>query len=110
RAYLVECEVVGFARQQPQSREVDANAPDPDRVLGMPSAKTMYEADEPAFAELRTRLEREWVPELCRLVGLSAADVPVLWDADFLYGPRTDDGSDTYMLCEINVSSVIPFP
>jgi hypothetical protein len=33
-----------------------------------------------------------------------------LWDADFLYGPRTASGDDTYVLCEINVSSVIPFP
>ena len=36
--------------------------------------------------------------------------LPVLWDADFLYGPRTASGDDTYVLCEINVSSVIPFP
>jgi hypothetical protein len=110
RVYLVEREVVGFARQQPVSREGDANAPELDRVLGMPSAKTMYDADEPEFAELRARLEREWVPDLCRLVDVSDAEVPVLWDADFLYGPRTDRGTDTYVLCEINVSSVIPFP
>jgi len=110
RAYLVEHEVVGFAHQQPTSRDIDANAPEPDRVLGMPSAKTMFDADEPRFAELRTRLERDWVPDLCRIVDVRDADVPVLWDADFLYGPRTTQGADTYMLCEINVSCVIPFP
>jgi hypothetical protein len=33
-----------------------------------------------------------------------------LWDADFLYGPKTVAGADSYMLCEINVSSVSPFP
>jgi hypothetical protein len=110
RAYLVERELVGFARQRPISSEVDADAPPPDRVLGMPSAKTMYNADEPQFADLRTRLEREWLPELARLVGLRGDDVPILWDADFFYGPRTASGVDTHMLCEINVSSVIPFP
>jgi hypothetical protein len=110
RAYLVEREVVGFARQQPTGRDVDANAPEPDGVLGMPAAKTMYDADEPEFTELRTRLEREWVPDLCRIVDVPDADMPVLWDADFLYGPRRDDGTDTYLLCEINVSCVIPFP
>jgi hypothetical protein len=47
---------------------------------------------------------------LCEVVGLHDGDLPVLWDADFLYGPRTEDGDDTYMLCEINVSSIIPFP
>jgi hypothetical protein len=110
RAYLVEREVVGFARQQPVSQDVDPNSPAPERVLGMPAAKTMYPADEPEFAGLRNRLERDWVPGLSRLVDLAETEMPVLWDADFLYGPRTDRGANTYMLCEINVSSVIPFP
>jgi hypothetical protein len=110
RAYLVEREVVGFARQQPTSRSVDPAAPDPDRVLGLPSPKTMYDADAPDFRPLRDRLEHEWVPSLCRLVGLGDTELPILWDADFLYGPRTDAGEDSYMLCEINASSVIPFP
>ena len=35
---------------------------------------------------------------------------PVLWDVDFLYGPKDNQGADTFVLCEINVSSVYPFP
>jgi hypothetical protein len=76
----------------------------------MPSAKTMFDATEPSLARLRARLEQEWMPGLCELVGLDAADLPVLWDADFLYGSPDEDGIDTYMLCEINASSVLPFP
>jgi uncharacterized protein DUF6815 len=110
RAYLVEREVVGFARQRPASRAVDPIAPAPDRVLGMPSAKTMCAAEQPEYRALRERLEREWVPELCRIVDIRDAELPVLWDADFLFGPRAGDRTDTFMLCEINVSSVIPFP
>jgi hypothetical protein len=110
RAYLVEREVVGFARQQPANQSEDPTAPSPTRVLGLPSAKTMYDSRQPEFSTLRVKLEQDWVPALCNLVGVSDHDLPVLWDADFLYGPRADDGSDTYMLCEINVSSVIPFP
>jgi len=34
----------------------------------------------------------------------------VIWDADFLYGPKTESGEDSYVLCEINVSAVFPFP
>ena len=49
RAYLVEREVVGFARQEPIPRSVDPTAPAPDRVLGMPSAKTMSAADAPEY-------------------------------------------------------------
>jgi len=36
--------------------------------------------------------------------------MPALWDADFLYGPKTADGRDTYVLCEINISAVSPYP
>ena len=41
---------------------------------------------------------------------LEKAQLPILWDADFLYGQKDADGADTYILCEINVSSVYPFP
>ena len=44
------------------------------------------------------------------MLDIDERSLPVLWDADFLYGPRTASGDDTYVLCEINVSSVIPFP
>jgi hypothetical protein len=36
--------------------------------------------------------------------------LPLIWDADFLYGPKTQSGEETYVLCEINVSSVFPIP
>ena len=35
--------------------------------------------------------------------------LPVIWDADFLYGPKTPR-DDTYVLCEINASSTFAFP
>jgi len=34
----------------------------------------------------------------------------VLWDCDFLLGPKNASGADSYVLCEINASSVSPFP
>ena len=43
-------------------------------------------------------------------LGIDAASLPIIWDADFLYGPRTASGEDTYVLCEINVSSVFAIP
>jgi hypothetical protein len=110
RAYFVERQVVGFGHQQPADRAVDGDAPDPLRVLGMPAAKTMYPAEEPRFRLLREQLERDWLPGMQHLVEVDDDELPVLWDADFLYGNRCDNGDDSYMLCEINVSSVIPFP
>jgi hypothetical protein len=47
---------------------------------------------------------------MLQLLGIDVPSLPIIWDADFLYGPRTDSGEDTYVLCEINVSSVYPFP
>jgi hypothetical protein len=110
RAYLVQDEVVGFARQQPRTPSPDTETPPPNEVLGLPAAKTMYDSSEPEFANLKASLENDWVPALPGLVGIDTSDLPLLWDADFLYGPKTGAGADTYILCEINVSSVSPFP
>jgi len=44
------------------------------------------------------------------VLGISSESLPIIWDADFLYGPRTATGEDTYVLCEINVSSVFAIP
>lgn len=44
------------------------------------------------------------------VLSIGAASLPIIWDADFLYAPRTKSGEDTYVLCEINVSSVFAIP
>ena len=36
--------------------------------------------------------------------------LPLIWDADFMLGPPGADGTDSYVLGEINVSSVFPIP
>jgi hypothetical protein len=41
---------------------------------------------------------------------IGSEELPLIWDADFLYGPKDLNGEDTYVLCEINVSSVLPIP
>jgi hypothetical protein len=45
-----------------------------------------------------------------RRFDIDTNQLPVLWDCDFLLGPKRESGEDTYVLCEINVSSVSPFP
>jgi hypothetical protein len=62
------------------------------------------------FQLLKRQLEEEWVPALRRSLGIDTMQLPVLWDCDFLLGAKTEAGHDTYVLCEINVSSVSPFP
>ena len=55
-------------------------------------------------------MESDWAPAMMHLLDSDRAVLPVIWDADFLYGPKKESNEDTYVLCEINVSAVFPFP
>jgi hypothetical protein len=55
-------------------------------------------------------MELEWTPQMMDVLEIDIASLPIIWNADFLYGPRTASGEDTYVLCEINVSSVFAIP
>jgi hypothetical protein len=66
--------------------------------------------DAPTYRALRVKAEGEWVPQMKAILDLERESLPVIWDADFLYGPKDASGEDTYVLCEINVSAVWPFP
>ena len=103
RAYLVHDRVVGFTRQYPRG----LMPPGADR---RPTSKVFEPASAEPYRRLRTLLETAWVPELQALLGLATASLPVIWDADFLFGPRDEAGGDTYVLCEINASSTFAFP
>jgi hypothetical protein len=75
-----------------------------------PGPRIMHPASAPAFQVLRARMEADWTPQMMRLLGIAQDALPIIWDADFLYGPRTPEGEDSFVLCEINVSSVFPIP
>lgn len=105
RCYVSEDRVVGFAHQHPQGL-MDLAAMHPDAALG----KVMFPADEPRFTPLRGRMEEVWIPEFMASLDIARSDMPVIWDADFLYGRIDEAGADTYVLCEINVSSVFAIP
>jgi hypothetical protein len=55
-------------------------------------------------------MEADWTPQMARLLDIASHELPAIWDADFLLGPKSASGEDSYVLCEINVSSVFPFP
>jgi hypothetical protein len=40
-------------------------------------------------------------------LGVGASDAV---GRDFLCGPKTADGEDSFVLCQINISCVVPFP
>ena len=65
---------------------------------------------DPRFQRLRRFMEDEWTPQLTSLLDIPPRDLPMIWDADFMLGPPGADGTDSYVLGEINVSSVFPMP
>jgi hypothetical protein len=65
---------------------------------------------EPRFQRLRRLMEDEWTPQLTSLLNIAQRDLPIIWDADFMLGPPRSAGTDSYVLGEINVSSVFPIP
>jgi hypothetical protein len=104
RCYLCHDQVVGFCHQWPQGL-LDADELRPSAVRS-----AMVGPADPRYRRLRDRMQTEWLPRLTEVLGLDRDALPVIWDADFLYGPQTAAGEDTYVLCEINVSAVWPFP
>ncbi|MEJ6001091.1 Cj0069 family protein [Paucibacter soli] len=109
RAYLVEDRVAGFGHQA-----VNALYPcspgQPGEPAPTPGPRLYHAADLPQFQPLRRLLEGGWVEQLRASVGLARTQLPMLWDCDFLLGEHADGDSERYVLCEVNVSSVSPFP
>jgi hypothetical protein len=102
-------QVVGFGHQLIKAL-IPPPPEGPDSPAAQPGPRIMHPPSVPMFQALRTKMETEWTPQMMRLLGISAEALPIIWDADFLYGPRTAAGEDTYVLCEINVSSVFAIP
>jgi hypothetical protein len=106
RVYLTHDQVVGFAHQYPRGLMPPQAVDEPPT----PSAKVFEPASAPAYSALRERMASEWVRQLQTLLALETQELPVIWDADFLYGPKDASGADSYVLCEINASSTFAFP
>ncbi len=109
RCYMSGDKVAGFGQQK-----IKALIAPPLEGPAVPPVKSgprmMHGPNAAPFQALRTRMEAEWTPQMMKVLELHANDLPIIWDADFLYGPRTSKGEDTYVLCEINVSSVFAIP
>jgi hypothetical protein len=50
------------------------------------------------------------IESLRERVGLAREELPLLWDCDFVLGDSAPGEAQRYVLCEVNVSSVSPFP
>jgi len=109
RCYLVHDKVAGFGHQAVNAL-YPPPAGGPPEAAPRPGPRLYHPPSMPEFQLLKRQLEQEWVPAVQRLLEIDTHELPVLWDSDFLLGPKNASGEDTYVLCEINVSSVAPFP
>ena len=107
RCYMVGDRVAGFGQHF-----VTALMPPPPGEDGPPDppARVYFGPAKPEFQRIKALLESGWIAEMQRLVDVSDEVLPVVWDADFLLGPKDRAGEDTYVLCEVNVSGVFPIP
>ena len=109
RCYMGADKVVGFGHQFIKAL-IPPPPEGPDSDAAQPGPRIMHPASAEPFQALRIKMENEWTPRMRDVLGIDGASLPIVWDADFLYGPRTASGEDTYVLCEINVSSVFALP
>jgi hypothetical protein len=109
RCYIVHDKIAGFGVQA-----INALYPAPEgappETAPLPTPRNYHPPTLESCQSLRHRLEEEWIPQLKQLLHIGTAMLPVIWDCDFLLGPKDADNRDTYVLCEVNVSSVSPFP
>ena len=103
RCYMSGKRVAGFGYQ-----EINALYPQDGPVT---PGKRFYFTEKCAlFSDLRALMEDRWIDQLLDAVDLSAEKLPVIWDADFFINSMVPNSPKRYTLCEINVSSVSPFP
>ena len=104
RCYMAGDRCAGFGHQKVKALVEAASA----RAEAGPRLYTSNA--DPRFQRLRHLMEDEWTPQLTSLLGIPSSDLPMIWDADFMLGQPGADGADSYVLGEINVSSVFPIP
>jgi hypothetical protein len=109
RCYMSADKVVGFGHQLIKAL-IPPPPAGPDSPEAQPGPRIMHGPDAVPFQKLRAQMEGEWTPQMMGVLGIDAASLPIIWDADFLYGPRSVSGEDSFVLCEINVSSCFAIP
>jgi hypothetical protein len=109
RCYVSANRVAGYGHQLIKAL-TDPPQDGPDSPAAQPGPRIMHSKGASQFQPLRTLMESKWIPQMTAALQIDSEELPVIWDADFLYGPKDLNGEDTYVLCEINVSSVLPIP
>jgi len=109
RCYLCGTKVAGFGYQEINALYEITTA---EGTIHLPPGKRYYFTENCGlFSDLKEIMEKNWVPQLQKSQAITDDMLPVIWDADFfINNPHNTRAIGKYSLCEINVSSVSPFP
>jgi len=109
RCYVCGNKVAGFGYQEINALyEADI---DGTKVYVPPGKRYYFTENCGLFADLKAIMENSWVPQLQHEQDIADEMMPVIWDADFFINNISSPAAiGKYALCEINVSSVSPFP
>ncbi len=88
RCYMSGAKVAGFGHQLIKAL-IPPPPQGPESPEAQPGPRIMHGPDAPQFQALRRRMEDEWTPQMMKLLAIDEASMPVIWDADFLFGPAT---------------------
>ncbi|MFL5789811.1 MAG: Cj0069 family protein [Flavisolibacter sp.] len=109
RCYLCGNKVAGFGYQEINAL-YEINTPEGTRMLP-PGSRYYFSENCGLFADLKQIMETFWVPKLQDIQSIPTDLLPIIWDADFFINQVNNPPAiGKYSLCEINVSSVSPFP
>jgi hypothetical protein len=109
RCYLTKNKVSGFGYQEaialcPYTNELNSEI--------RPTSRRFYFSEYCGlFQDLRQIMESKWIPQLQEIHSIFDEMMPLLWDIDlFINDVNNAHTENKYSICEINVSSVSPFP
>jgi uncharacterized protein DUF6815 len=109
RCYLCGNKVAGFGYQEINALyEMTTNK----GTIHLPPGKRYYFTENCGlFQDLKNEMETVWLPQLQQSQSIALDMLPMIWDADFFINDiNSTTANGKYTLCEINVSSVSPFP
>jgi hypothetical protein len=107
RCYVTGTKVCGFGYQEINALYELNNVN--TKTYFPPGRRYYFTENCGLFSDLKQVMEMEWIPQLSERLSIPEETLPVIWDADFFLN-HLKSSFRKYSLCEINASSVSPFP